>query len=281
MALWQSQKVLRNLQLDFSISAPSSREIINDHRKDLQSLTCVEELYINFGMEEGEALALDMLDYLHFDKLRSISMHYAGMEMGMRRPLHFKISPYRPMIVSTHFPRTLTHISLAFVNLPSPDEWRLSDYHELLSLELVECVNVTAILDSVQHPKLKHFGIQRRAKDVGVQFEAAKRFLQRFGSLESLSIATDYVALPSEFLGSAIREHDLMRSLCVEGYEEEDSLCELYRSLKWCPNIECLALPFRVGTTADMCEVLSRSLHTATMADKTRIYSHNFPNSKY
>ena len=262
ITIWRDHKNLRKLQLDLNLYAPSLREMVLDLREDLRSLTSVEELEVDFGQEQDEALSLALFDSLYFEKLRSIKLQYVGIEDYMKVELPHGIGTLGSTLVSRHFPRTLTSISLAFVCLPPPEEWQLSEYHALSTLELHECSNVAPILDSMKQPKLRHFHIQRRAETNDAStYLSTRRFLKRFGSLETLTININVEIDNGEQLVPVIREHGLhLKSLRVHGYSEEPGPLVLHDNLETYPQLRYLALPLRVDVMmVERCKVRSPS----------------------
>ena len=294
LTVWQEQKALRNLQLDFNLCAPSLLEVTGYLANELASLTSIEELEVDFGEEvdrswtdeeDKDTSALELLSIIHLEKLRSLQLRYAGRDEGPPRGFGTPMAA-EPFLVAPCFPRTLTRLSLSFVCLPPPEDWPLSEYHALLALELHDCLNVAPILDSIGQPKLKEFYISRQsARDSIAVSLATQSFLSRFSTLVILSLDIDIDPGPIDELARAIREHGVcLRSLriegCIEGFELMKVLIvDSHREMF--PQMEFLALPLRMEKLVKQCEVQDQNLSGRAFANNFRAYSGIFLTSKY
>lgn len=257
MTIWRDHKGLKNLQLDFNIYAPPLWELIQYSKADLSLLTSIEDIEVDFGQEDDEDSTLALFDLLPLGRLRTLKLLYAGINDDTAPRRVHTFSRLGVALASRDVLMRLTSISLCAVCLPPPEDWDLRKYHALTAVEFIECQGVAPILDSLEKPTLKCFHIESRSWPVTEStYQSTKLFLQRFGTLEALTVDIDTLD-KGERLVPAIQEHSLqLKSLCVDGYSDAPGPRVIHKHLGMCTKLKYLALRLRVDILmVDRCKV--------------------------
>ncbi len=263
LTLWRQHGRLRNLQLDLlNLDDLSVWDMVREVKLNRSMFKSLKELELELGNDEDAALSLALFDLLPLKKLRSIRLRYSGLENPIERPRSHTISRMGSALSSRLVPATLTSLSLCWVTLPPPTEWKLSEYQALLSIKFYECSDVGPILDSVDKPKLKLLHIERRTRQIDDTMSLSiNRFLQRFGSLEALTVDIVLDIGNRQHLVPAIRGHSLhLKSLCVDEHSDEPGPFVLHKDMETYIELKYLALRLRLDVMmVERCKVCSPS----------------------
>lgn len=247
--LWETQKQLQNLQLDFYYYAPSIKEMLRSQKAELQSLHDVVELSINFAGVTNEDLVHSLFDMLGLKALRKIKLASLPDYRDTVNGATFGESFYLKFL-----PRTLTHITLFYMNLPAAEHWNLSEYYHLSHLEFYDCRNVGSILASFTQPTLKHLSLGYGSNE-DLDYSVAA-FLGRFGSLENLTLAKWGVSGPTMgygYLAESIASHRGSLKSLILAIEEFST--PLFDATLCCLKIQELALTLETTELPVHCKV--------------------------
>ena len=191
--LLQHQDKLTNLQLDFSLMAPTLEELIREEGTAIRSLNCLTELEMILGDETDTSPGKysELLDMINVTRLKKVTLYangdwrIFGLENAIERSL------------KSALPTSLKHLSLTNIPLPELDEQylQLDKFPSLRHLELHECRSPAFTLDSFRQPMLTSFTIQLCSlwSPGEEDLAAVSRFLRRFGSLSRLIIGNQPV----------------------------------------------------------------------------------------
>ncbi|MCJ1427684.1 hypothetical protein MMC29_005589, partial [Sticta canariensis] len=257
--LWQHQKRLHNLQLDFKTYPPT----VSDHEHPthlLRSLRLISELDLDFesATVDSEVLPLlKTLDLSHLQKLRLASLPKTSS--GPSEPLKL-----RKILFSDYFPATLTHLTLCFVSFID-NNLQLNDYPSLTHLALRWCNRSLDLFAGYSRPTLMSLSLVEHSHLAGLS-----DMLHRFRGLESLAICISRPIEDSktvDFLVDAIDRHkDTLKYLLFHHdwrKAARKSLLfdtELFNVIMTCRNLSQLGISIYKTNMVDICKGLLEEL---------------------
>lgn len=249
--LWNTQRCLRNLQLNFDLLSPSIDDILGEDAPLLKLLQSVDELDVNFAATVNADSAHKLLTSLVLGKLRNIKITVYPSDDPREAPLGggFFIQ---------HFPATLTHITLNYIVLPAPECLQLDSYPGLVYLNLHDCQNTGPVLDAFRSPVLRELSYCHGSRDPPPGELIS--MLGRFHSLVKLVLDVDWrIGFHNyDVLTTRILVHKrTLKSLLLWGIglRHRETLRLFLEMVPMCTQLRQLALEFETATVLDECKV--------------------------
>lgn len=252
--LWQHQKRLHNLQLDFKTFSPT----VSDHEDPtnlLQSLRFISELDLDLESATVDSVfrpLLKILDLSHLQKLRLAGVPETSS--GSREPL--KLSE---LLFSDYFSVTLTHLTLHFVSFID-NNLQLDNYKSLTHLVLRWCNRSQNLFAAYSRPTLKSLSLVENIRLAGLG-----DMLNRCRGLESLTICIIRPIDDSKMLhflvGVIDRNKNTLKHLLFHHDWRKSARntvlfqMALFDVIKECKNLSQLGISVYKTSIVDVCKV--------------------------
>ena len=210
--LWQNQKRLRNIQLDFNLLNPPPQELIHKDHDLLQALDCIEEINIDVGDAVDPTTFDEVLKTMNLRNLQKVELRLSQQSDSSSRGSLRQAATDSAWgrVFKTYFPAALSQLTLTHVYISDPRYLQLDGFPSLVNLELRLCLNVSPVLDCFRKPKLKRFHYCQSFSEE-LWSGALWKFLGRFDTLEEFvfqyrDLWSDRPARPS-LISNAIAMH--------------------------------------------------------------------------
>ena len=263
--LWQHQKNLRNIQIDFKLYSTREPNILDEDAPILQSLSLLSELDINLSWSSKNT-ARRLLKMLNLSRLQKL-MISKSLENGWPRCVTISGT-----FLTDHSLSTLTHLTLHLIDFDAQEPLQLGSFSSLTHLSVWLCENMS-IFASYEKPILKSLCFLGNCSEDSLEDELVY-MLHRFQGLETLAlhIRQTIRSKTAEYLRAAIAKHsDTLKHLLIEVDEiyprSSDSVedlmdSELFETIKMCKHISQLRLSMDVRDVVENCVVEKYKVNT-------------------
>lgn len=258
--IWKTQKNIKNLQLDFTLNAPSIVEIVRHHTPIFQDFRSLTELNIDFGVEEDQSSIQSLLNII---ALRTIENICLFTSVDAEPTIQERV--FGSHFLSNNLPSAnLKHITLGGFHLPESGNWELHKYDHLESLKLYSCCNLAPTLDSFTDPTLKYLVIQFAANVSDVDFSSVASLVGRIRGLETL-IFDNHKAFQNnpettlsrrtELIAAIASSRKTLAHLLLDGMGHDTCGVSLWDELQLCTRLRHLALELDIKGHCKVCHV--------------------------
>lgn len=185
--LWQTQKNLRNLQLDFNVFDPSPKDLVERDHGVLQALERIEKINLDLADTVDPEMLDKLLRSMNLKNLRQVEFRLLQFRHinGEESPDQDGMDAAWGRVFRCHIPAALTNLILTYVRIPDARYLEFDRFPYMKSLELRACQNTAPVLNWFQKPTLRSLRFcQRFDEEHGLKH--FWRFLSRFDTLEEL-----------------------------------------------------------------------------------------------
>ena len=179
--LWQSQRNLQNLQVDFEPANPNGP--INPLKNYIRNLRKLSELEVDFGctLPVVRLWLRDVMDGHDFSKI-----HFRYLRLSDPGEEEIEFLPLQDCLINGN-PKTLTHLTLFDVYLPRSDTLTLDAFPCLVHLDAQEWFPLLPVLEAFQEPRLTHLLLRDTSTGMN-KWSGLTKFLASFQTLKSIVI---------------------------------------------------------------------------------------------
>lgn len=254
--LWKHQTNLTNLQLDFSLMAPSMTDLIKEDAATLRSLRSVSELelYFGFGPSTGMEDISELMASMELSKLKRVFL-LAPAHWGLKNGKDTMIRT-----IKTALPTSLTSISLNYIDLSALNDFLLDEYRSLKHLELYACANPCSVLNRFRRPSLTSLTVQLCEWQVDLEnITQVHDLLLRFRSLKRLvfscSIEVSDQVIIDGFADSIANHCEDLQNLIIHFLPEDITGHSLAQIPMRCQQLSGLVMPAGESSLSEQCQV--------------------------